>query len=203
MKQNVVPKKRKKSANNYVDNDKFYEEMKKYIAECEVAEASGDLRPVPNNYIGVCIKDIAEHLVMMPQFARYPQAIKDQMIGDGIENSFRYIDNFDPVKYKNPFGYFSMVIYWAVVRRVKEEKKELYAKYKTIQKMNVFNETSTQQKGDITTVYDDEIKQGEHAEDYMNEFIKKFEESEQRRKDKKKQKELEQERLAMEGSEDE
>jgi hypothetical protein len=35
------------------------------------------------------------------------------MIADGIENCLMYFRNFDPVKSKNPFAYFTQIIYYA------------------------------------------------------------------------------------------
>ncbi len=54
------------------------------------------------------------------------------MISDGIENCLQYIHNFNPDKSNNPFAYFTQIIYYAFLRRIQKEKKQLYIKYKTI-----------------------------------------------------------------------
>ena len=51
------------------------------------------------------------------------------MISDGIENCLQYVNNFNPEKSKNPFAYFTQIIYWSFVRRIQKEKKNLYHWY--------------------------------------------------------------------------
>ena len=41
------------------------------------------------------------------------------MISDGIENCVQYIHNFDPEKSKNPFAYFTQIIHYAFLRRIR------------------------------------------------------------------------------------
>jgi DNA-directed RNA polymerase specialized sigma subunit len=59
---------------------------------------------------------------------------KDDMICDGIENCLQYIDNFDPSKSTNPFAYFTQIIYYAFLRRIQKEKKQLDIKNKLLEK---------------------------------------------------------------------
>ena len=42
-----------------------------------------------------------------------------------------YIHNFDPEKSSNPFAYFTQIIYYAFIRRIQKEKKQLYIKFIT------------------------------------------------------------------------
>ena len=60
---------------------------------------------------------------------------KEEMIGDGIENCLQYCSNFNPVKSKNPFAYFTQIIYYAFVRRIEREKKQAYVRHKLSEKM--------------------------------------------------------------------
>ena len=62
------------------------------------------------------------------------------MIADGIENCVMYFDNFDPKKSKNPFAYFTQIIYFAFIRRIHKEKKQLYVKYKSTEQIGVLDE---------------------------------------------------------------
>lgn len=62
------------------------------------------------------------------------------MIGDAIENCCQYFDNFNPRKSKNPYGYFSAVIWWAFIRRIHKEKKFLYTKYKLTEQLGILDE---------------------------------------------------------------
>ena len=51
------------------------------------------------------------------------------MISDGIENCLQYVENFNPEKSKNPFAYFTQIIYYAFLRRIaKREKTNSYKK---------------------------------------------------------------------------
>ena len=59
------------------------------------------------------------------------------MISDGIENCLQYLDNFDPVKSKNPFAYFTQIIFYAFVRRIQKEKKQVTIKHKLIMDNNL------------------------------------------------------------------
>ena len=53
---------------------------------------------------------------------------------NGIENCITYIDNFDPAKSSNPFAYFTQIIYYAFLRRIQKEKKQVDIKNKMIEK---------------------------------------------------------------------
>ena len=56
------------------------------------------------------------------------------MISDGIENCLQYIHNFNPEKSKNPFAYFTQIIYYAFIRRIQKEKKQSHVKHRMIEK---------------------------------------------------------------------
>ena len=56
------------------------------------------------------------------------------MISDGIQNCLQYAYNFDPEKSKNPFSYFTQIIYYAFLRRISAEKKQVHIKNKLVEK---------------------------------------------------------------------
>tara|TARA_Y100001963_G_scaffold78086_1_gene108225 strand:- start:1110 stop:1649 length:540 start_codon:yes stop_codon:yes gene_type:complete len=120
----------KKATNNYIDNKEFFQAMVEWKKLVNEAADLGEPRPPVTDYIGKCFMDIAEHLAYKPNFINYPY--RDEMIGDGIENCLLYCHNFDPEKSKNPFSYFTQIIYYAFLRRIEREKKQNYIKYKTI-----------------------------------------------------------------------
>lgn len=103
----------------------------------QAAEEAGSERPRVPEYIGECISLIAKNLARKPNFMNY--SFKEEMIGDGIENCLMYIDNFNPIKYKNPFAYFTQIIYYAFLRRIQKEKKQTYIKHKIMNHDMVFN----------------------------------------------------------------
>ena len=124
----MTEKKQKKI--HYVDNQKFLEEMIIYKGKCKDAKSKGEPEPQISEYVGECFMKIAQRLSFRPNFINY--AFRDDMISDGIENCVQYIRNFDPEKSKNPFAYFTQIIYFAFIRRIQKEKKQLYIKYKTM-----------------------------------------------------------------------
>ena len=61
------------------------------------------------------------------------------MISDGIENCLQYMNNFDPDKSDNPFAYFTQIIYYAFIRRIQKEKKQMQVKANIIANAGVEN----------------------------------------------------------------
>jgi len=119
---------------HYIDNKEFLAEMIKWKKAIREAEDSGDDTPPVSDYIGTCFLKIAERLCSKSNFANYPY--KEEMIGDGIENCLMYAHNFNPRKSKNPFSYFTQIIYYAFLRRIEREKKQAYVKLKMTENMD-------------------------------------------------------------------
>jgi len=172
----------KKNNPHYVNNKDFLQAMIEYRDSVLDAENSGDPRPKVTPYIADCIMKIATHLSYKPNFANY--IFRDEMICDGIENCLQYIDNFNPEKSKNPFAYFTTIIYFAFLRRIQKEKKYLYTKYKASENANIFDNTSGKQDQDKETSYDDNIKYNDWSQEYMSQFIENFEEHKRKKKRK-------------------
>ena len=113
-------------SSHYIDNAKFLQEIVAYKKAVKTAANEEKPKPGVSNYIGQCFLDIANNLAKKPNFANY--AFKDEMIGDGIENCIQYVENFDPKKSSNPFAFFTQIIFYAFLRRIQREKKQLYVK---------------------------------------------------------------------------
>ena len=122
---------------HYVDNKKFLEAMIEYKERCRVAEEKGKTKPDVTNYIGECFLKIANHLSFRPNFINY--TYRDDMISDGIENCLQYMSNFNPEKSNNPFAYFTQIIYYAFIRRIQKEKKQMLVKSKLIANAGIEN----------------------------------------------------------------
>jgi len=122
---------------HYVDNKKFLEAMIEYKERCRVAEEKGKTKPDVTNYIGECFLKIANHLSFRPNFINY--TYRDDMISDGIENCLQYMRNFNPEKSNNPFAYFTQIIYYAFIRRIQKEKKQMLVKSKLIANAGIEN----------------------------------------------------------------
>ena len=126
-----------KNKPHYVDNKKFLQAMIEYRDKCKKAEEKNRKKPDVTNYIGQCFLKIANHLSYRPNFINY--TYRDDMISAGIENCLQYMNNFDPDKSDNPFAYFTQIIYYAFIRRIQKEKKQMQVKAKIIANAGVEN----------------------------------------------------------------
>lgn len=174
-----------KTKKNYVNNAKFFEELVKYKEKQRLAKEQGLQDPPIPDYIGECIWQIATKLSFKFNFTRY--TFREELVGDGIECAIRYMDNFDPNKTQNPFAYFTQIIYYAFLRRIATEKKQLYIKHKVLERHMLTSVTSD--------INDGELNDGSAVNlntDYMNNFVEDFEKKMEEKKAKtKKQASLE------------
>src|SRR5210317_301184 len=159
----------KRAKRNYVNNPEFLQAIIDYKKVCKDAEESGEPNPQIPNYIGECLYQIATRLATKPNFSGY--TYKDEMISDGLENAVQALGNFDPTKSSNPFAYFTQIIWYAFLRRIDKEKKQLYIRHKVIEN-SVINGTAVEK--------DDRTSEGEPNyidlnNEYMNDFVKTYE----------------------------
>lgn len=165
-----------KKTKHYVNNADFLEALIAYKKSCDEAKAKKKDEPSIPNYIGECFLKIAEHLSRKPNFISY--SFRDEMIADGIENCLMYFRNFDPDKSKNPFAYFTQIIYYAFLRRIMKEKKQLYVKYKATEQFGILDEFELM-----------EDSEGNYRQfelyDNISEFIHNFEENKRKKKEGK------------------
>ena len=166
----------KKRVKHYVNNADFLAGLIEYKRLCDVADKAKEIQPQVPNYIGECFLKIAEHLSHKPNFASY--SFRDEMIADGIENCMMYFRNFNPEKSKNPFAYFTQIIYYAFLRRITREKKQLYVKYKATEQIGILDEFEMLEDSEGNT------RQFELYEN-ISEFIFNFEESKRKKKEEK------------------
>ncbi len=169
----------KKNPLHYVDNEQFLESMIKYQNEVKQAKEIDGAEPLIPEYLGECFMKIANRLSFRPNFINY--AFRDDMISDGIENCIQYMNNFNPEKSSNPFAYFTQIIYYAFVRRIQKEKKQLYIKYKTMDSQAVMSENIEISKHDKEQNYSYETMTQDQKVNMYN-FISNFEESKKKKK---------------------
>ena len=176
----------RRAKQQYVNNKDFLAAMITYREDVRKAEEKKKERPIVPTYVGECIMKIATHLARKPNFVNY--TFKEEMISDGIENCLQYIDNFNPDKSNNPFAYFTQIIYFAFLRRIQKEKKNLFVKFKLSEHTNLFETTVEQQEHDTKKDgrFKDEIKVSEWTQEYMNRFIDDFEQNKRRKIKKRK-----------------
>lgn len=158
---------------HYVNNADFLQALIEYKESCVKAKQESKEEPIVPNYIGECFLKIAEHLSRKPNFISY--SFREEMICDGIENCIMYFRNFDPTKSNNPFAYFTQIIYFAFLRRIQKEKKQLYVKYKATEQFGVLDEAEMfeDSEGNMKqfVLYDN-----------ISEFIQTFEEKKKAKK---------------------
>lgn len=123
---------RRATKENYVNNKEFLDALMVYRQQVAVAIELDKTKPRIPNYIGECFLKIATHLSYKPNFVNY--MFREDMISDGIENCVQYIDRFNPEKSTNPFAYFTQIIYFAFLRRIQREKKQLEIKNKILER---------------------------------------------------------------------
>tara|TARA_R100000951_G_scaffold70615_3_gene59520 strand:- start:259 stop:801 length:543 start_codon:yes stop_codon:yes gene_type:complete len=174
----------KKGKTNYINNPDFLQAMIEYKDKVAVAQEGDNPKPQVPTYIGECFMKIATRLSHKPNFINY--SFRDEMICDGIENCMQYIDNFNPEKSNNPFAYFTQIIYFAFLRRIDKEKKQLYIKFKMSERVNFEQATSDRQDHDSGTNFNDAIKNDADSQEYIDNFIKSFEESRKNKNNKEK-----------------
>ena len=130
----TMNKKTKTQKEHYVNNKEFLAAMIEFKKSVNEAEKKKRESPPVTDYIGSCFLKIANHLSYRPNFINY--TFRDDMISDGIENCLQYLDNFNPKTSNNPFAYFTQIIYYAFVRRIQKEKKQITIKHRLISDAN-------------------------------------------------------------------
>ena len=123
-----------KKKEHYLDNKEFLAALIEYKTAVNYAKENGLVKPRISNYLGECFLKIATHLSYRPNFINY--MYKDDMICDGIENCIQYIDNFDHNKSSNPFAYFTQIVFYAFLRRIAKEKRQLDIRQKIVDKLD-------------------------------------------------------------------
>lgn len=177
----------KKKVKNYIDNEKMYNELVTYKKEYRKAKKENTILPRLSPYLGECFILIAEKLATSPKFMSY--IFKEEMIGDSIENCVVYCHNFDEKKYKNPFAYFTQIIWYAFLRRIHKEKKELYIKHKVGENTMLFDPEFDETSMDDIDVDSKMFNEMFVDNDKMNDIIKNFEENLKKKKSKRKKEE--------------
>jgi DNA-directed RNA polymerase specialized sigma24 family protein len=109
--------------------------------------------------------NIARLLSYKRTFINY--SYKDEMISDAIENCLAVVNNFDPAKSKNPFAYFTQITYFAFIRRIQREKKQLQTKYRYIDQLDISELiTQEQDNGEFNNQFLDYLKTQLDGYDY-------------------------------------
>ena len=134
---------------HYVNNKDFHDALIVYRRKVDIAKEKNLPKPRIPEYIGECFFKIATHLSYRPNFVNY--MFREDMISDGIENCVQYIHNFD-VERSNPFAYFTQIVYYAFLRRIQREKRQMEIKEKIIERSG-FEEVFTSDESGFNSDY--------------------------------------------------
>jgi len=151
----------KKQNEHYVNNKEFTQAVAEHNEAVKLAESKGKTPPRMSNYIGECIYKIATRLSTRPNFINY--TYRDEMICDAIENCIQYIGNFNREKSDNAFAYITQICYYAFLRRIQKEKKQVFIKQQVIS--DITAETFDTIDGDTTGMVNSNV---EWLQDNMN-----------------------------------
>jgi hypothetical protein len=120
---------------NYINNKEFLQLLVDYYEKCDEAKLNDKPKPRIPEKIGECFLMIATKLSNKGNFVGY--TYKDEMVSDALENCIMAVNSFNPEKSKNPFAYFTQIIWYAFLRRIEKEKKQTYIKYKSLERLVV------------------------------------------------------------------
>lgn len=163
----------KKRKRNYINGPDFCDAIEKYQKEYREAIAANEIPPRMPQYIGECFFKIATNLAKKKNFSSY--SYLDDMILDGVERCVKYIHTFKPEKTRNAFAYFTRTIHNSFITRIKLERKELYYKYKLMLDQV---HCHSLYEGDTDSVYN------KINLEYAEEYIKNYDELEEKRKER-------------------
>jgi hypothetical protein len=142
----------------YVDSAAFLLAMQERIKLVKEAEEQGLPKPRITDFLGECIFKIATNFSNLRNFNGYP--FKEDMILDAVENCLKVIDNFDDKITQNPFSYFTQITYFAFLRRISKEKKQVYIRSKllTSNALDLNELQEHDEQGDFTNNYIEYMK---------------------------------------------
>jgi acid phosphatase class B len=150
-----------KQNEHYVNNKEFTNAVAEHNEAVKLAKSKDKTPPKMSNYIGECIYKIATRLSTRPNFINY--TYRDEMICDAIENCIQYIGNFNREKSNNAFAYITQICYYAFLRRIQKEKKQVFIKQQVIS--DITADTFDTIDGDTTGMVNSNV---EWLQDNMN-----------------------------------
>lgn len=164
---------------HYVDNQELLRVLVEYRQQCRAADKRDEERPRIPEYLGECFLKMATGLSTKANFINY--TYRDDMIADAVENCLVYMHNFDPRKSKNPFAYFTSIIYYAFIRRIQRERKHVYVRYKLIEHAVERGDTRNSKDADGHYHVDGSLLSFDNVQD----FIQRYDQYRSRRQQRK------------------
>ena len=151
---------------HYVNNADFSQAVVDYVTQAKVAEENGKPKPVVTDYIARCFLKISEGLSHKANFVRY--TYREEMVMDAVENCLKAIENYNletatRTGKPNAFAYFTQIAWYAFLRRIEKEKKQLDIKLKYLSESGlelvVAEEIDNDQASRQTQAFVDELRE--------------------------------------------
>jgi hypothetical protein len=125
---------------HYVNNAEFSRAVVEYCKTVQTAKAEDRRPPQVTRYIAVCFMKICEGLSHRDNFIRYP--FREEMVSDAVENCLRAVENYNPDAATrsgrpNAFSYFTQIAWFAFIRRITKEKRQVDIKVKYIRQSGI------------------------------------------------------------------
>lgn len=124
----------KKKSVHYVNNADFSAAVVEYVNTLNHAKEN-NIEPLPQvpDYIAMCFMKICEGLSHKSNFVGYPY--REELVMDAVENCLKAIENYNVeaatrTGKPNAFSYFTQISWFAFLRRIAKEKKQLEIKMK-------------------------------------------------------------------------
>jgi len=95
----------------YLSNEELLRELDTYQETRVISEDLGKMFQL-----------LARKVANRPNFYNY--TFRRDMISEGVLTCINYIDNFDPKKSRNPFSYFTTVIFHSMVNMINKESTQ-------------------------------------------------------------------------------
>jgi hypothetical protein len=127
--------KRRSRGEDYVNNKELSVAVIEYAGRVAEAKKNEAELPQPSDYIATCIMKISNGLSRSPNYVNYPY--REDMVMDGVVDCIKALKNFNAEAVTrggspNAFGYFTQICYYAFLRRIAKEKRQLEIKMKMI-----------------------------------------------------------------------
>lgn len=131
-------KPKSKESAHYVSNPKLYESIVSWYSAIDQSKLNNTPEPKMPDTVARGIIQICQNLAKKHNWLGNSK-IKEEMIGDAIEDCLRRGKGFDihhtnaeGKQTKNPFSYFTQMAYYAFLRCIKDETFEDYVKHKSM-----------------------------------------------------------------------
>lgn len=132
----IKPPVDKNNPNYYVSKQEMYDALVEYQQRVREAIAENKEPPKVSNYLGECFLLIARGMASKHNFRNYSYI--EDMIMNGVEMCLKRIMSFDPAQpTKNPFWYFSRVVWYEFIGTIQAEKSQQERKKNLLLSMDV------------------------------------------------------------------